>query len=171
MERCMKRTAVISVLLTALFVWIDQLSLAITSGTVAYHFIMRLCVGSILNSLLHNRVDYTRSWFRVSDREMALYKTLRVRKWKNKMPTYDSAAFDPSLHTWEEIAQAMCQSELVHEWNALLSFLPLITAIRFGAFWVFLITSVLSAGFDLMFVAMQRFNRPRILRMISRKQG
>jgi hypothetical protein len=87
------------------------------------------------------------------------------------MPTYDSSLFDPALHTWDEIAQAMCQSELVHEWNALLSFLPLLAAIRFGAFWVFLITSLLSAGYDLLFVAMQRFNRPRVLRMIQKRKG
>lgn len=172
MERLMKRTAAGSMLFTALFVWLEHQwpggvaqTLAITAGTVAYHFTMRLCVGTVLNALLRNRVDYTRSWFRVGRREMGLYKALRIRKWKNKMPTYDSAAFDPARHTWDEIAQAMCQSELVHECNALLSFLPLILAAWFGAFWVFLVTSILSAGYDLLFVAMQRFNRPRVLRM------
>lgn len=177
MERCMKWTAAISTLLTILLLGIGQdrdtfaFSLAVTSGTVAYHFLMRLCVGTILDSLLHNRVGYTKPWFWVGQREMRLYKTLRVKQWKNKMPTYDASAFDPAIHTWDEIAQAMCQSELVHECNALLSFLPLIAAIWIGAFWVFLITSLCSAGFDLLFVAMQRFNSHRVLRMICKRKG
>jgi glycosyl-4,4'-diaponeurosporenoate acyltransferase len=41
----------------------------------------------------------------------------------------------------------------------------LFTVPAFGAFWVFLITSVLSALMDLLFAIMQRYNRPRILKL------
>ena len=66
-------------------------------------------------------------------------------------------------HTWDEIAQAMCQAELVHETIVILSFLPILAGIRFGAYPVFIITSVLAAAFDMMFVIMQRYNGPRIV--------
>ena len=56
------------------------------------------------------------------------------------MPTYDSALFSPQKHTWDEIAQAMCQAELVHEVIAVLSFVPIIMTIWWGAFEVFLIS-------------------------------
>ena len=178
MKQFMKRTAAGSLLLTGLFCLLCRktdsglmLSLAITAGTVAYHFTMRLCVGTLLDCLLHNHVDYTMPWFRVGQSEMNLHQHLKIRLWKNRMPTYDPSAFDPAAHTWDELAQAMCQSELVHEVNALLSLLPLVTSIWFGAFWFFLITPILSAGFDLLFVAMQRFNRTRILRMQRKKSG
>lgn len=85
------------------------------------------------------------------------------------MPTFDMAAFDPCIHSWDEIAQAMCQSELVHETNVIFSFLPLLAAIWAGSLPVFLITSVLSACYDLLFVIMQRYNRPRIIRLIQRQ--
>jgi hypothetical protein len=78
---------------------------------------------------------------------------------------------DPTQHSWEEIVQAMCQAEIVHEVIAILSFLPLLGAIPFGAFFVFLVTSVLSALFDLSFVAMQRFNRPRIIKLMKKERS
>ena len=141
---------------------------AITFGTCFYHFAMRLLVGHILNRKMCNRADYRKRWYQLRDFEMPLYQFLRVKKWKGKMPSYDPEVFDPTKHSWQEIAQAMCQAELVHELIAVFSFLPLLAAIPFGAFWVFLITSVLSALFDLSFVIMQRYNRPRILRFIEK---
>ena len=64
----------------------------------------------------------------------------------------------------------MCQSELVHETNIVLSFVPLAASVRFDAFPVFLITSICSAAFDLLFVIMQRYNRFRILKMVLRER-
>ena len=89
---------------------------------------------------------------------------------KRRRPTYDNALFDPRLHTWDEVAQAMCQAELVHETIALLSFLPIAAGLRFGAYPVFIVTSVLSAGYDLLFVMMQRYNRQRIMVLLERKR-
>jgi hypothetical protein len=50
----------------------------------------------------------------------------------------------------------------------LLSFLPLLAAIPFGAFPAFLITSLAAACFDTVFVIMQRFNRPRLIKLIQK---
>ena len=135
------------------------LTLAITFGTCAYHFIMRLLVGSIVNSILHNKVS-----------EKKIYEKLGVKKWKNKMPTYRPDWFDPRLHSWKEIAQIMCQSEVGHEIIAVLSFLPVFAGIKFGAYPVFIITSIVSAGMDLIFVIMQRYNRQRIMRILAAKK-
>lgn len=142
---------------------------AITWGTTAYHFAMRLLVGSLVHLLLQNHVDYRAKWFQVSAAEKKLYKKLKVQKWKAKMPTYDPDSFDRKRHCWDEIAQAMCQAELVHEGIIVLSFLPILAAIPFDALWVFVITSVLAAGVDLLFVIMQRYNRPRILKLIANR--
>ena len=138
---------------------------AITFGTTAYHFGVRLFIGTLFDWIMKNKVDYTRRWYRVNDLEMKLYKKMNVKKWTNKMPTYDKEIFDISRHSWDEIIQATCQSELVHEANIVLSFLPLVASVWFGEFYVFFITSILSASFDLMFVFMQRFNRARILKI------
>lgn len=85
------------------------------------------------------------------------------------MPTYDRSLFDPQVHTWAEIAQAMCQAELVHETIAALSFLPIVESIWFGTYPVFIVTSVFAAAFDMLFVMIQRYNRQRIMKLLKQK--
>jgi len=176
MAKTMKRITVLSILMTVSFCLLYQMTastvsftLAITSGTIMYHFTVRLLVGTVFDRIMQNKADYTKKWFQVSQSEMKLYQTLKVKRWKTKMPTYDMDVFDVSKHSWEEILQATCQSELVHEANVILSFLPVAASAWFGSLGVFMITSVLSAVFDLMFVLMQRFNRFRILKLKKRR--
>lgn len=145
-----------------------SLTLAITFGTVSYHFIMRLLVGFLINYLFDNHVDYRRRWFQVSDVEQKFYDKIKVKQWKGKMPTYDPMCFDRRIHTWDEIAQAMCQAEMVHEVIIILSFVPIFASIPFGSLFVFIITSVLAACYDAIFVIMQRYNRPRIMKLVGK---
>ncbi len=146
------------------------LTLVITLGTTAYHLGMRLLVGMLFNAAMHNRADLDKGWYQTQPWEDKLYRLLRVREWKGRLPTYYPESFSPRRHSWEEIAQAMCQSELVHEVNVLLSFVPLLAVKYFGSFYVFLLTSIAAASFDLLFVIMQRYNRPRVLAIARRKR-
>ena len=146
------------------------LPLAITLGTTAYHVVMRQLVALAFHTVMKNRADYGKRWYQVGKGEMALYDRLRVKKWTRRMPTYDPTRFDPRRHTWEEIAQAMCQAELVHETIAVLSFLPIAAGAWFGAYPVFVITSVLAALFDMLLVMMQRYNRQRIMQLLRRRK-
>lgn len=172
MAKTMKRISVITILLTICFYILYKFTsyrnlfpFIITFGTTAYHFTIRLIIGVAVDMIMHNKADYKKKWYQVSDFEMKLYKKLKVKKWKNHMPTFDVDTFDISKHSWDEIAQATCQSEIVHEIDVIFSFVPVVLSIWFNSFWVFLITSTLGAIFDLMFVMMQRFNRTRILKM------
>lgn len=161
-------------LLTALFLKTAcglLLPLAITFGTASYHIIMRLLVGLSFQAVMQNRAEPGRRWYRVGKREMAVYETLKIKRWKRKIPTFDNALFNPQLHSWKEIAQALCQAELVHETIMILSFLPIAEEIWFGAYPVFIITSVLAAGYDLLFVMMQRYNRQRVLTLLAHKSA
>lgn len=146
------------------------LTLAITFGTVFYHLGIRLLIGALYGAGMKNRADYTKKWYQPRPWEGRLYGILNVKAWKGRMPTYHPGSFSSREHTWDEIAQAMCQSELVHETNIIFSFIPLIASRWFGAFYVFLITSVCGAVFDLLFVVMQRYNRPRIIKIAMRNQ-
>lgn len=174
MAKVMKWAAAAGFLLTAVFAGFCLAGLrwarpfAITFGTFFYHFAMRLLVGLIVDRAMGNKADCDKAWYQLRPFEIRLYQILKVRKWKGNMPTYDPSCFDPKLHSWEEIAQAMCQAEIVHEIIVVLSFLPLLAAIPFGAFAVFLVTSLLAALYDLSFVVMQRFNRPRIIKLIRK---
>ena len=155
----------IAVLCTALYLRRGQdvfLTLAITFATISYHFIMRLIVGGIVNSTMHNHADLSRPWFRQRDWERKLYRLLRVKKWKGRVPAYRPDFFDLSRHTPDEIAQAIILP---------LSFLPIFASIWVGALPAFVITSVISAGLELVFIVTQRFNRPRIIRMLAHRQN
>ena len=142
-------------------------TLAITFATVAYHFWIRLLIGGAFGLIMKNKADLRRRWFRTGKAEMELYRLLRVKSWKGRMPTYDAGQFDPRLHSWKEIAQAMCQAELVHETIIVFSFVPVLFSIWFGETGVFIVTSLISALFDAAFAIMQRYNRPRVLRLIK----
>lgn len=152
------------------FHWGICLTLAITFGTTAYHLGMRLLVGLFYNIGMKNQADYTKKWYQIHSWENKIYQFLKVKTWKGKMPTYHPENFSIKNHTWDEIAQAMCQAELVHETNILFSFIPLIASKWFGSFYVFLVTSVCAAIFDLLFVIMQRYNRARVIRIALRKR-
>lgn len=178
MAKGMKIIAGISLLMTAIFTAIYHisplgifLSMAITAGTISYHFCMRLLVGGIFDLALHNRIDPNQKWFQVGKTEQKLYEALKVKNWKNHFPTYDPDAFDKRQHTWGEIAGAMCQAELVHETIAALSFLPILSSVWFGTEGVFLVTSLCAALFDLTFVMIQRYNRPRVLKILNMERA
>ena len=101
MKKLMMSTAVITVIVTilmaVLFVNFETdvlFSLAITFGTIAYHFVMRILVGGIVNTIMCNKADYSKKWYRLRPFEEKLYKKLKVKNWKKKMPTYDPDIFD-----------------------------------------------------------------------------
>ena len=149
------------------------LTLFITFATFLYHLAIRLAVGGILNKLTAGGVDYKSAWFRQSRFEAVLYRMLKVHKWKRKLPTYIPENFSLKENTPEQLASNMCCAELVHEINVAVSFVPVILSIVIPALRdtiiVFVLTSVAAALFDLLFVIIQRYNRPRILQMAERR--
>lgn len=139
---------------------------AVTFLTIFYHISMRLLVGYIMP----HSFTYTQFWFTEKSFEKPLYKKLRVKKWKGRMPSYNPNSYSVENNTLSDIAKTMCRNEVTHEINALLSFVPLIFILPFGAAFVFIITSVVAAAVDMMFAVMQRYNRPRIVKLIERQK-
>ena len=145
-------------------------SAAVTFGTAFYHFAVRLAVGLLIDARYHNRMDYTRKWFRERAFEPKLYQKIGVKKWKKRLPTFSPQEFNLKSRSVAEVVQATCQSEVVHEVNMALSFIPAVFSLWFGSLDVFLLTSCAAFLFDSIFVIMQRYNRPRLMRLLE-KQG
>lgn len=143
-------------------------SVAITFGTIFCHLAMRLAVGYFVDAKYHNRMDYTKKWFAERAFEQKLYKKLQVKKWKKWFPTFNPQDFDLKSNSVTEIIQVTCQAEIVHEINMVLSFVPVVFSIWFGSLGVFLLTSCAAFLFDSIFVIMQRYNRPRLLRLLKK---
>lgn len=169
---CITAAAVFLTVLSFLLYYLKgygiALTFAITFGTISYHFLMRLITGRIVDSIMKNKADLTKKWYRCRKWEKRIYERLRVKRWGKIMPTFQPDYFDTKKHSWSEIAQAMCQSEVVHEIIVVLSFVPILFSIWAGVLPVFLITSVLSAGMDLLLVMLQRYNRSRVMNLIRK---
>lgn len=144
------------------------LSAAISFGTTAYHFCMRLAVGALVPQL---PFDTRHRWFQPRPWEPAFYRALRVKRWKGKLPTYDPGQFSLERQSPAQILRNMCVSELVHETIMVFSLLPMVFSSVFGAFPVFLSTSLAAALFDSLFVMAQRYNRPRVSRILERSSA
>lgn len=140
----------------------------ITIGITLYHFAMRLAVGTIVDLIMKNNTNHKNIWFREKSFENKLYKLIRVRKWKKYIPTYSPNTFDTSKKTIKEIVGATCQAEVVHEVIMVLSLLPMTFIPFLGGAAALIITSVLSMLIDSVFVILQRYNRPRLIRVMER---
>ena len=130
-------------------------SLAITCGTFTYHMAMRFAMG----------------WVVGRHREPGLYAHLGVKRWKHRVPSYKPYDMHGDL---QAVVVQMCRNELAHEVMATLSFVPLLFCLfcddPVANLPVFLITSVLAAVADLIPVILQRYNRPRLQRLLRRRE-
>lgn len=145
-----------------------MLSVAVTFLTISYHFIMRLVVGQSVTVRYRNREFNMNSFgFRLHKFEPELYRQLKVKRWKSSMITARPEQFDLKDNDLKSLLHNILQAELVHRIIMVLSFVPILFIIPFGAPVVFIITSVLASFVDLQFVIIQRYNRPRVVRMIE----
>ena len=141
--------------------------LFVTFLTAFYHFVMRLAVGETVTLLCKNRTfRYNSFWFREHRFEPKFYALLRVKRWKDKLITARPEQFDMSARTPEQLLFFMTQAEIVHEIGMVLSFVPLLLILPYGKPAVFLLTSLAACLIDTAFVIIQRYNRPRVLRVL-----
>lgn len=143
-------------------------AVTITIGVTLYHFAMRLAVGTVVNLIMKNKANYKSVWFREKRFEKRLYKLLRVRAWKKHIPTYSPDTFDTNKKTLKEIVGATCQAEIVHEAIMVLSLLPIAVIPFLGGAAAIFTTSFLSMLIDSVFVILQRYNRPMLVKVMER---
>lgn len=141
---------------------------AITVGVTLYHFIMRLTIGTAVNIIMKNKANYENLWFREKSFESKLYKLIGVRKWKKHLPTYAPDTFDTKANTVSDLIGATCQAEIIHEIIMLLSLLPMVLIPILGGAAALIITSVFAMLIDSAFVILQRYNRPKLVKIVKR---
>lgn len=145
-----------------------MLSLAVSLLTFFYHLAMRLTVGETVTVLYRNKsFPQNRLGFRLYSFEEGLYRKLKVRKWEKHIITAKPEQFDLNLVGPEELLHNVMQAELVHRIIMVLSFAPLLLIIPFGAPWAFILTSAAASFSDGIFVIVQRYNRPKVMRYLD----
>ncbi len=145
-------------------------TVTITIGVTLYHFVMRLSVGTIVNFIMRNKANHNCVWFNEKSFKNGIYKLIRVREWKKFLPTYSPDTFDTDQKSVKEIIGATCQAEIVHEVIMVLSLIPMALIPFLGGEAALIITSVLAMLFDFLFVIIQRYNRPKLVRVMERFQ-
>ena len=132
--------------------------------TVFYQLELRILLGK-LNGYM--RVNYKQWLYRELPFERRLYEILKIRSWRGKVLTYNPELFTLHDHTMEEIANTMAKVELDHWANVVISISMLLFALAFGAFPIFLTVAIVAILFDGQFIIVQRYNRPRVIKVIE----
>ncbi len=145
-------------------------SVFVTFLTFSYHFVMRMVVGILTRFFPAKYRNPGNWWFRPKKFERKIYNFLGVKNWKGKVPAYFPDAFSLEKHSLNEIAKTMCGAEITHEIIVVLSFVPVLFSIEFGVLAVFVSTSLLAAAIDSVFIIVQRYNRPRIMRLLKTRE-
>ena len=138
----------------------------ITAFTIMYHFWVRIIMGNV-SKLFKKHINYKQWWFKERKFEKNFYKLIRVKNWKDKALTYNPESFSLKEHSLEEIVNTMAKSEVDHWINEVISISTLLFAIPWGAFWIFFITALAAMIFDSQFIIIQRYNRPRIIKILE----
>lgn len=143
------------------------LSIMITIFTTLFHFTIRISFANLFYKMIEKFCKYDRWWFVEKTFEKKLFKIIMIKKWKSKLPTWNDEDFNPLKNDFEKLIAHMCRAEVYHEICMILSFVPILFSVFWGKFWIFLWTSIAGCLFDLLFVLIQRYNRPRVLKIYS----
>ena len=167
-------TVIISILCFTLYygdIYKNELILwiGIIAFTIMYHFWVRIIMGNV-SKLFKKHINYKHWWFKEKSFEKRLYKLLRVKEWKGKALTYNPESFSLKKHSLEEIANTMAKSEVDHWINEAISMSTLLFIIPWGRFWAFLISAIAAMIFDSQFIIIQRYNRPRIVKILEKRK-
>lgn len=142
----------------------------ITAFTIMYHLWVRIIMGNVCK-LFKSHIKYDGWWFKERGFEKNLYKLLKVKKWKDKALTYNPELFSLKDYSLEDIANTMAKVEVDHWINEIIS----ITTILFGVLWgnvlIFVLTAILAMIFDAQFIVIQRYNRPRIVKILEKQKS
>lgn len=145
-------------------------TLGITAMTVCYHFAIRLVIGTAMGGIELSRFKPESRRFREYKFERKLYKAIRVKKWKKFVPTFDKKLYSLKENSIDKVIGETCRAEAIHWLCAAASLLPICFAVWFGTLAAFLITGILGALIDVLFVVVQRYNRPRLIKhTVSRR--
>ena len=147
----------------AIFLWTG-----ITAFTITYHFWGRIILGNV-SKLFRKHINYNQWLFKERKFEKKLYEILKVKKWKGKALTYNPEQFDLKENSLEQILNTMTKSEVDHWINEAISISTMFFGLIWGETWIFVLTAIAAMIFDGQFIVIQRYNRPRVIKIIEKR--
>lgn len=154
----------------AIFVNEIILWIGITAFTILYHFWGRIILGNV-SKIFRRFISYKSWWFKERSFEKDLYEKLKVKKWKKNALTYNPEQFDLKENSIEKVLQTMTKSEVDHWINELISISTMFFGLLWGKTWIFVLTAIAAMIFDAQFIVIQRYNRPRMIKVLEMEQA
>lgn len=142
--------------------------IGITAFTITYHFWGRIILGNV-SKLFRKHINYKQWWFKERKFEKKLYEVLKVKKWKGKALTYNPEQFDLKENSLDQIINTMTKSEVDHWINEAISISTMFFGLIWGETWIFVLTAIAAMIFDGQFIVIQRYNRPRVMKILERQ--
>ena len=143
--------------------------LAAATALTGYNFLVRTLIGQTVTFFLQNKNHFNleNAWLRPKKFEKKFYRVLKVKKWKKHAATAIPEQFDLETLPLETIVKNMIQAELVHLIIIFAVLLPVFFARRTDFPHLVVIGSVFSAVWDMQYVILQRYNRPKVVRLMK----
>jgi len=138
---------------------------------IMYHMWVRIIMGNV-SKLFRKHINYKQWWFKERKFEKKLYKFLRVKDWKGKALTYNPEQFSVKDNSPEQLLDTMTKSEVDHWINEAISVGAMFFIIPWGKYipgFLFIVTAIAAMIFDSQFIIIQRYNRPRVIKLIERE--
>lgn len=146
----------------------NSLVFGISMMAVCYHFISRIAITTMFNSFYTSEiVNPNENRFQQKSFEKGLYRKIKVRRWKNSFSSFDPNNFSLRFYSIDELIFEGCKAEMTHWICLFVGLLSLIFTVWFGAFTIYLAASVIGAIYDLAIIVVQRFNRPRLMKVAA----
>ena len=144
--------------------------IGVTAFTILYHFWVRIIMGNV-SKLFDKKITHKHWWFKEKRFEKKLYKILKVKSWKGKALTYNPEQFDLKENSLESVLHTMTKSEVDHWINEIISISTMFFSFIWGEAWIFVITAIAAMIFDCQFIIIQRYNRPRVLKILEKQKS
>ena len=140
----------------------------VVTFTIMYHFWVRIILGNV-SKLFKKKINYKQKWFQELKFEKSLYKLLHVKEWKDKAFTYNPRDFSLKDRALEDILNTTAKSEVDHWINEAISVSTMFFGLIWGKPWLFIISAICAMIFDSQFIIIQRYNRPRLAKVVQRE--
>ena len=140
----------------------------VVTFTIMYHFWVRIILGNV-SKLFKKKINYKQKWFQELKFEKSLYKLLHVKEWKDKAFTYNPRDFSLKDRSLEDILNTTAKSEVDHWINEAISVSTMFFGLIWGKPWLFIISAICAMIFDSQFIIIQRYNRPRLAKVVQRE--
>jgi len=146
-------------------------SCAVLTGCLAFHLVIWIGSAIIVVGIMKNEANDRCWWFRELSWERRFYRFIKIRRWKRHLPTYAPEYYKYTTMRSRELLGIISQTEIVHEFTALLIFVSLFGVQHLGHFEIIVTIAVIDIAINTVYVFLQRNNRIKLRSVIrSRRQ-